>query len=133
MTKIDKNPYIKVLSDRELLLTSVIITTPRIQIEIEMERLRQLRYDESDWWEDKCRSDWARGTYGKELNDDITIVWGKKRDGDIHFMSLIPKLGCQICGKLFGLDEEFVYLKMIGYDEGFDLSVHKNLSCMDDV
>ena len=104
-------------------LVDIKIKTPR-QI-IETERARLVSMIGSDWYNLK-RSNWAKTVYGEAFVEKTAEEIYKDKEGDISYITAYAKGYCQICGKNFKIDEEFIQMSFSFCDEySCGMSIHK--------
>lgn len=113
------------IHDSDEVPKTVKMLTPREVIAEEMARLRKYRVEYPHWYE--YNSKLARDLYGNDLDDNIESVWNRSETKE--FIASDIEVHCQVCGELFGLDEEFVFIVFDVNDNEYEMSVslHKNV------
>ncbi len=92
--------------------------TLREIIETERTRVKALRTSDKVWWNSKGRSDWARESFGDDL------------DGEINTETLYAQQkNCNVCDKAFPLDERFLILGF-GVNHEYDEELNICKSCL---
>ena len=85
-------------------------------VENERKRLLALKESKSEWWENKNKSDWARGQFGENLIEKDGFTHRSGRAFDDHM--------CQICGEFPDREEKFIQLIFSFCDEyGCDMNI----------